>query len=164
MTARIGTLLSAGAGSQRANVKLGTLNKQKEGTENNTCFDGGLYEHDHGLTYVDTCKNKESHTKKFVTTNHTTPSPSQCKGFAESFQGVGFFFFFFFKHISLPGPETNLSLLQTHTFLYFGLTVHQAQRLCAVMVPHSSSTERFHWMADTFASNSFPLPLVMTTL
>ena len=65
-------------------------------TENNTCFDGGLYEHDHGLTYVDTCKNKESHTKKFVTTNHTTPSPSQCKGFAESFQGVGFFFFFFF--------------------------------------------------------------------
>lgn len=61
-------------------------------TENNTCFDGGLYEHDGGLTYVDTCKNKESHTKKFATTDHTTPSPSQCKGFAESFQGLWGFF------------------------------------------------------------------------
>ena len=66
------------------------------------------------------------------------PVQGLCWKLSRSWVVVFFFVCLFFKHVSLPGPETNLSLLQTRTFLYFGLTVHQAQRLCAVMVPHSS--------------------------
>ena len=69
----------------------------------------------------------------------TTPLPHlpSARASLKAFKGFGAFF----KHVppvSLPGPETNLSLLQTLTFLYFDLTVHQARRLCAATVPHSS--------------------------
>ena len=82
-------------------------------TENNTCFDGGLYEHDHGLTYVDTCKNKESHTKKFVTTNDTTPSPPSARALLKAFKELGCCFFFLFVCFLSMSP----CLARKQTFL-----------------------------------------------
>ena len=84
-------------------------------TENNICLVGALQVH-HDMTYVDSCKNKKTNTKKFATTNHAPPSTCLYKGFAESLQGNSGCLRRELP-VSLLGLTINLSLLQTSIVL-----------------------------------------------
>ena len=74
------------------------------------------------MTYMDSCKNKKTSTKKFAIISHAPPSTCLYKGFAESLQGIPAFKA---RATCLLAWPYNKSIFAPK-FYCFGLTVIQA--------------------------------------